>query len=296
MKWYKKAILQKILSFLPMNSCINMAFQRFFGRINDIDARSMISEVKKVFVTPIVEKFNRYDGLKITEIGTGWNPFLPITMYLLGNECTSFDKKRHLNKSRYCFVLNKVMQGIGEFSDLPYFSLNKIKDSYDKVKDNNMGCKYIAPIDTTNLPLEDDSQDVVLSRLVLQHIPKKFLPDVVKEHYRILKKGGIAIHRINLHDEYAQDDPRVTLVNFLKFPSWFWDNFINNDIKFVNQDRYPYYTRLFEKVGFNIKSIHKKIDDNLCNAISNMKVANEFRKYSIEELSTIGVTVVLEKC
>lgn len=98
---------------------------------------------------------------------------------------------------------------------------------------------YYAPVNSTALPLDNNSQDVIVTRPVLQHIHIRFLPDMIKETWRVLMPGGIAIHRINLHDEYAQDDPNATAINCLKYPSWIWDNFINNRIKYVNQERYP---------------------------------------------------------
>lgn len=47
-------------------------------------------------------------------------------------------------------------------------------------------------IDMQNLPYEDNSFDFVISDQVIEHLedPKK----AIKESYRVLKKGGIAIH------------------------------------------------------------------------------------------------------
>jgi len=300
MKWYYKAILQKMLSIVPCGFCINDFLQESMGKLSSFNAMESMEEIKKLFIKPMIEKFGICSGLKILEIGTGWTPVLPTLLYLMGNECISFDKFKHLRNKRFSFVLKNVISNISHLNDIPGFNLDLVLDNYKKIhindkKDIDTGWKYIAPINTTKLPVENSSQDVVVSRLVLQHIPKKTLPCIIGETYRVLKEGGIAIHKINLHDEYAQDDTGRSAINFLRFPSWFWNNFVNNSIKFVNQDRYPYYLKLFNHSGFRIVAVHKKIDDESYRSIYEMKIAKEFEGYSKEELATVGIIVILEK-
>lgn len=300
MRWYHKAILQKTLSIFPSGFYVNNFLQESFGRLSSFDAIGNIKEIKRIFIKPIVERFGGCSGLKILEIGTGWRPILPTLLYLMGNECISFDKFRHLKNKKFRFILGNVMSCISGLNDVPGFCLGEAYSNYQKIKLNgkentNMGWKYIASVDTRNLPIRDGSQDVVVSRLVLQHIPKEILPGIICETNRVLKEGGIAIHKINLHDEYAQDDPESGAINFLKFPSWFWNTFINNRIKFVNQNRYPYYLRLFEDAGFHIVALQKKIDEKSYKSIHKMKIAKEFENYSEKELATINLIAVLEK-
>lgn len=85
------------------------------------------------------------------------------------------------------------------------------------------------------------------------------------------------------------------MINFLKYPSWFWDRFGNHSIKYINRNRYPYYLELFENIGFHVVSFTKKLDQRSFDALSTMKIAKEFRHYSKEELATIGFTAILEK-
>ncbi|RLG47569.1 MAG: hypothetical protein DRN92_02915 [Thermoproteota archaeon] len=301
MRWYLKFVLQRTLSVIPWGPRINCFFQEHFGELRSVDIGERVREIKELFIVPIVERYGFASNLKVVEIGTGWVPVLPILLSLLGNECKSFDVVRWLNVRRFKNTLNSIIKCLHYLNDIPGFSLNDAMRRYEQIiatenlKLQNLGWTYIAPIDTTHLPLKDNSQDIVVSRLVLEHIPQSVLPSVVKETWRILRPGGLAIHKINLHDEYAQVDPKVTLINFLKFPSWFWNLFINNRIKFVNQSRYPYYLKLFKDTGFQILKVRKKIDERSYKALSTMKIAREFRKYSKEELATIGITVVLEK-
>jgi SAM-dependent methyltransferase len=294
MRWYFKASVQKLLSMLPCGRTFNHFLQEHYGEIHKLKIEDRLEEIKQVFAAPIAERFGGLSNRQIVEIGTGWVPVLPITLALMGAQCRTFDVVRHLGKERTISTLAEVSKHI-EVSG----ARERRRDSFEAVEVEEIleevGAHYKAPVDTTRLPVKSNSQHATVSRLVLQHIPPQILPHVLKELYRILKPGGLSIHRVNLHDEYAQVDPRVTLVNFLAYPSWFWDNFGNNPIKYVNRARYPYYLDLFGDSGFRVLSLSKKLDKRSFDALSTMKIAKEFRHYSKEELATIGFTVILEK-
>jgi len=312
MRWYFKASIQKLLSMLPYGRRLNLFFQEHYGELHELNIEDKLKAITRIFVTPIVEKFGGLSNLQIVEIGTGWIPVLPITLTLMGAQCKTFDVVRCLERESGIKTIAGISDHLEVLSKIANFSLQRAKEKCVKafqateVKVERaalpveeilqaIGVHYNAPFDTTQLPIKSNSQDATISRLVLQHIPPQILPDVLKELYRILKPGGISIHKVNLHDEYAQVDPNVTLVNFLKYPSWFWDNFGNNPIKYVNRARYPYYLGLFENIGFRVLSLSKKLDKRSFDALSTMKIVKEFRHHSKEELATIGFTVILEK-
>ncbi len=281
---------------VPFGAVINYHFQKRFGRLRSIDIQQIIKEIKQLYIQPILLKYKTISNLKIVELGTGWYPVMPTLLSLLGNECTSFDIRRCVNKARYGYVLKRIFEQIKNFQDMPDLPLDAVRKNYESsIKTDGFDWAYYAPSDTTALPLAENSHDVVVTRLVLQHIPLDILPKVIKETWRILKPGGIAIHRINLHDEYAQDDRDVTAINCLKYPSRIWNNFINNRIKHVNQERYPYYLNLFQEAGFKILEQRTKIDKKAFELLSTINIAKEFRKYTSEELVTTGLYVVLEK-
>ncbi|MFC1658427.1 methyltransferase domain-containing protein [Candidatus Omnitrophota bacterium] len=297
--WYLKAAFQKTISFVPCRHRINYFFQVNFGKLKAFDTAKIINEIKEAYLLPIAQGYGSKTNLKITELGTGWMPVLPTLLSLMGNTCSSFDVARLFDTGKIKDILKEIEKYSDYLEDIPDFSFTEAIRKYKECDNGNilkhLGWDYFAPIDTCNLPLEDNSQDLVVSRLVLQHIPQNILPSAIKETWRILKPGGRAIHKINLHDEYAESDPGACLINFLKFPEWFWNSFVNNKIKFVNQARYPYYLRVFEDAGFRILKTKKVIDKQSLRDIDKIKLAKEFRQYSKEELATVGLYAVLQK-
>jgi ubiquinone/menaquinone biosynthesis C-methylase UbiE len=300
MKWYIKAVIHKILSLTPFDKKINRFFQEYCGELRcPVIA---LDEIKRVYTDPIIQKFGKIADIKIVEIGTGWVPVLPFMLSLMGAKCKSFDVYRHLKEKIVLKTLDGISNQINFYPEAYKISpqiLEKIdRASSCKRVDEIMeiiGVDYIAPVDTRNLPLKSESQDVTVSRLVLQHISPYILKDILKEQLRILKRGGISIHRVNLHDEYAGTDPKVTIVNFLKYPSWLWDRFGNNSIKYINRARYPYYIELFKNTGFRIVSLKKILDKRSFDALEKLNIDKEFKQYSREELATVSFSVILEK-
>ena len=73
-------------------------------------------------------------------------------------------------------------------------------------KDSDIFEAHYPEVDMQNLPYEDNSFDDVISDQVIEHLedPKK----AIEESYRVLKKGGIAIHTtcfINCMHLYTKD-------------------------------------------------------------------------------------------
>src|SRR5262249_35518772 len=124
---------------------------------------------------------------------------------------------------------------------------------------HRLGGNYFAPWDTRRLPFEDNRADVVLSNLVLPHIPPAALSEVIRETARVLRPGGLALHRLNLHDEYATADPRRGALDFLSYSRRTWDLFFNHSIKYNNRLRYTHYMKLFGEAGFRPLSVSKKV-------------------------------------
>jgi len=307
MKWYLKALIQKSISLIPYGINLNYFLQRRYGELNDIKIDDKIKGIIRGFATPILAEHNDLhdlSGLRVVEIGTGWVPILPVILSFLNIQCKTFDINKNLKKEIVIKTLIEVCKELEILSNIPGFPpLEDMKEKLDKALQVSklegilqiLGIQYEAPTDTTHLPIISNSQDVTVSRSVLSSIPNKVLPRVLDELYRILKPGGLSIHSFGLQDEYASFDPNVTSINFLKYPSWFWDKFFQSRIKYCNRARYPYYLNLFKETGFNIVSFRKGLDKNSLEALSTVKIANEFRHYSEEELATVSFTVILKK-
>src|SRR5262249_20571014 len=127
------------------------------------------------------------------------------------------------------------------------------------------------------------------------HIEPSVLDTVIRETARVLKPGGYALHRLNLHDEYATTDPRRGALDFLRYSGRIWNGFFNHAIKYNNRLRYPHYLRLFGHAGFTPVSASKKVAWEAIPRAQRLGVAKEFRDLSWEDMATIACTVVLQK-
>lgn len=73
---------------------------------------------------------------------------------------------------------------------------------------------YLAPQDAADLPLPDDSLDVVFSCSVLEHVSD--LDAVLREQRRVLKPGGSCFHQVDFRDHRLGSSSR----DFLQVPDW----------------------------------------------------------------------------
>jgi ubiquinone/menaquinone biosynthesis C-methylase UbiE len=107
--------------------------------------------------------------------------------------------------------------------------------------------------DGKKLPFADESFDLIWSTTVYEHV--RFPEEMVKETWRLLKKGGMVVHIIDLMDHFAHGRNRPDLVfNCLKYPKWVWEGITWNRSNFVNRLRASEWVDLHESAGFDIVS------------------------------------------
>jgi ubiquinone/menaquinone biosynthesis C-methylase UbiE len=104
--------------------------------------------------------------------------------------------------------------------------------------------------DGRTLPFPDEQFDAIVSYTVYEHI--RYPEITVAETFRLLKKGGMVVHRIDLGDHYSYGVNEDLLFNCLKYPSWLWRAMTLNRSGFVNRLRQSEWITLHEKAGFRI--------------------------------------------
>lgn len=78
--------------------------------------------------------------------------------------------------------------------------------------------------------------DAVVSNLVLEHIPREILGEVIRSCYDLLRSGGVMSHVIDLCDHGSYVDPSLSQYNFLRFSERAW-RLVDNDIQHENRLR-----------------------------------------------------------
>ena len=85
----------------------------------------------------------------------------------------------------------------------------------------------------------------------MEHIPKISINKILKEQYRILKKGGIISAKIDYSDHYAHTDKSISQLKFLKYTGRQWRKY-NHKNHYQNRLRHYEYLDIFKKIGFKL--------------------------------------------
>lgn len=93
--------------------------------------------------------------------------------------------------------------------------------------------------------LDDQSVDFCFSNAVLEHIPKRDMALLARELKRVLRAGGICVHRVDLQDHLCGE------LNNLRFSEEVWESRLFRNAGFyTNRIRYAEMVALFEQAGF----------------------------------------------
>lgn len=151
--------------------------------------------------------------------------------------------------------------------------------------------EYLYPRQSYDIPLPDGSLDYVFSHATLEHVadPEK----TVRSIHRVLRKGGITAHQIDMRDHADFSKP----LEFLKVDEQTWNKQWEDPKHaawYLNRWRLSDFKDVFQHAGFRIL----KLDIN-----AELPVEESFRrtldarfqKYSLEDLSATGVMIIARK-
>lgn len=160
------------------------------------------------------------------------------------------------------------------------------------VEDIPSGINY-KHYDGKTILLPNDYFDVIWSWSVFEHI--RYPKITVPETYRLLKKGGIAIHSIDLvdHFNYTWQKDELTF-NCLKYPEWLWNLMTWNRSNYVNRIRIGKWIELFKNQGFEIVHLETKENQTIKELHKDGKIGY-LNKYSESDASTMSMFIVLKK-
>jgi SAM-dependent methyltransferase len=293
MKWRVKALAQGALSHVPAGEQLNRLVERCLGRgLTDAYLAEVVETAREHL--RIVEQYGLAgETLRAFEFGAGRHLLKLLLLSLYGwNHQLAFDLRPLANVQ----LVNEALAGLRERPTIlgkttkdprPIESLADLQLHY--------GISYSAPADARATGLADASIDVVSSTDVLEHIPPVDLRAILRESYRILAPGGIAIHTVNCMDHFASFDQSISIYNFLQFSEAEWRKY-NSLIHFQNRMRHREYVELFAEVGFEVleQNLHLPSDAELAQ-LKAMRVAACFSRFSVAELSIRGAWHVLRK-
>jgi SAM-dependent methyltransferase len=294
MNWKLKAYVLALLSRAPGGRKAYHLLQRSLGT-NKLNAAEYVSRALEIVEMIREAGANPAEGIYF-EIGTGWRPFLPFLLHLVGGEkIISFDINPWLNQA-YAFQTYHALE-----SQLPTIAsrlglnLSELRERYrhaSKAKDlpallQAFHMEYRCPGDARKTALPEQSVDFVCSSNVLQHVPPDILREIHKESYRILRPGGLAVHRCCLEDNFSHADRNITKAHFLRFSQrqWYW--FGGSGLAYQNRLRAVQVRESLEEAGFAVVTSRVRVDSPSLEAITSGRqpIDQDFAKFTPEELA-----------
>ena len=118
----------------------------------------------------------------------------------------------------------------------------------------------------------------------MEHVPKNEIPSILKECYRLLKKGGILSLLIDYKDHYSYFDSNISIYNFLQFSDMKWRKY-NHSQEYQNRLRHVDYYNFINDTAFDMVKINTiQANTTDLEAISMLHIDKQFSNKSPKEL------------
>ena len=227
-------------------------------------------------------------GRTILEVGSGWQPMVPMLLSSAGAERVYMtDLHRLMRKGTIAAAEQSIRDNWAEIS----VRLNRARDRLDEMRN----LVYMAPCDCRNLPLRSESIDILVSRACLEHIPRGVIEGIFREAARILRPGGCMLHLIDYSDHWSHRDRSITDVNFLQYPDWLFRLTSIHPQNYQNRLRHPEFVEMMENAGSRVRKVQAEVNQSCRDALGAMRITARFQRFSIEDLAITGGILFTEK-
>jgi len=292
--------LQNVVSSVPNGEKLNYMFQKYISKSLPQKNDRFLRQVNEAFQH--YSNFTKFNNLgnvenRYYEFGAGWDLTIPLTMSLLNLEVHCIDIEKLILPELICDSINKFevnkenlpfkLKDVISCNDPDKSILGYLKDRYKLY--------YYAPKDARYTNFNNDYFDFISSTFTLEHISSQDILLILKECYRILKKGGVISMTIDYKDHWSYFDKNISIYNYLKYSSKEWEKY-NPKLHFQNRLRHSDYIKLISKTNFNIAKvslIHPSSND--LGILETVKLHSDFLNYDFFDLSTKGSEIVLIK-
>ncbi len=247
----------------------------------------------------MLEWLGSVEGLTVLEIGSGWQPVIPILFSLAGAKVYMTDQYRLMREDSFGAALDAIRENRDEIARRLKISPDAVDRATSKGLDmtqhlSELRLSYQAPCDCRYLPLDSGSIDLITSRSVLEHVPPPVIDGIFREAKRVLRPGGIMMHVIDNSDHWAHRDERISAVNFLKYSDRVFRLTCINPLDYTNRLRHSEYLVLIEASGFTLKRKEAMVDPICLEALSSMSVAKQFRHFQADDLAATTSMLLAE--
>lgn len=230
---------------------------------------------------------------RILEIGPGTNLGVGFIFVLTGAEkyygLDIYMDPELFAAAQYESIAYLLQLAGGEKSLRNVGAVMTVKDG--KVEFAKERLEYLYPRQSYDIPLPEGSLDYVFSHATFEHVadPEK----TVQAIHRVLRKGGVTAHQIDMRDHADFSKP----LEFLKVDERTWNKGWedpNRAAWYLNRWRLSDFKGAFERAGFRILKLDINATFPMEESLRRTLDAR-FQKYTLEDLSATGVMIIARK-
>lgn len=295
--WLIKAGVQRAISWLPRTHFWNELLQTHVWKslgLSEGQFEEVLQRGRRHYDNYAGLRHDLLEGFNVVELGTGWYPIVPVSLYLCGaGDIWCYDVEQFVTAER-------VQAMLAHFSN--YAADGKLRTFLPAMREDRLPALREALADAATAPaletlerlrihlrtpdaqrtgLPPDTVDFFFSIGTIQHIPRPILANIFAEFRRVSRPRAVMSHFIYLEDQYWNFDKTISKLNYLRYPAsqWTW---LNSPLTPQNRLRVSDYRKLNRAAGFEVKR-----EDNTSLAASELgqiALAPEFRHYAKEDL------------
>ncbi len=293
MRWQIRLAVDKVKGVLPAREFLRQTKRRICGFSPSAERdRGAIEEglAQLEWAASAID----LRAARIVEIGSGWQPIIPLLYSLAGaREVVMTDLNRLCHAETFAVTLQTLLlnrEMIGARLRLPDSAFERLApppagEPLEKSLER-FAIRYLAPCDFRKAGLAPNSVDAVVSRAVLEHIPPEVLRGIFAESARILRPGGIICHFVDNSDHFEHGDKHILRINFLRYSDRAF-RWIQSSALYQNRLRHSQYREMLCGAGFRLEREERVVDKTSLLALKSFPLAGKFRAFSEEDLATV---------
>lgn len=303
MRWQYKCLIDGCKGVLPFQDQLRALKYRLIAYKPDPPSTDAWTIQEGLIQLEWIRGIRSIQSAAVLEIGTGWQPMIPILFSLAGARCVYLtDLNRLCTPTSFhvaiCSVrrLRRVILDSLQISETEFDEATSWEQSAGLEEGfRRLRLQYLAPCDCRRVPLPDGSIDIISSRAVLEHIPPRVIQDIFTDSFRLLRPKGIACHFVDNSDHWSHQDKSITTINFLKLSEAVFRLTCLNSLNYQNRLRHSEYVDFLHGSGFNVLRQYRHVDSKAVAAVQNLAIMERFRRFPAEELATISSYLLSEK-
>lgn len=290
--WRAKALAQATFASLPSGRAINALGQKLVTKTAELSEDHFAD--KWFNATLHLPVFHEFTSLPATlELGTGWYPVTPLTLWLAGaHQVTTIDVEDLWSDHRAGHVAEAVLNAVKTdpvASKYPWSKsrqqlLHATLKSHDGAlpREALAGDGLTAKVaDALTVDIPPASIDLFTSNATLEHIPPEDIRRIFSHFATLAAPGAKMSHYTDLADHYAYFDSSIGYFNFLRYSDKQWRKY-NNRFHYQSRARITTYRDVHAESGWHL--IHEQTWSGPESELHTIPVSADFGLLSAQDL------------